>query len=149
MPTSYKYILWSAFNSEGLFGLTQDLKKPKKNQKYLIFKDKEENENSVNSIWLTIKPDHMKQNFLNSLRPIFIELKDQIQAKVNNLNKAQEELLEKVFTFGNVLENQLMKEVFPKDIAKVMLWINSNKYEEAFGGISLFNMEEVNMDIKI
>ena len=91
MPTSYKYILWSAFNSEGLFGLTQDLKKPKKNQKYLIFKDKEENENSSTKPFILAR-HQMKRNLLHTLFQLRFSLKlfRNMQDTINTAPYSQE-----------------------------------------------------------
>ncbi len=37
MPPSYKYLLWSASTGSCLFDMPADKRKPKKNQKYLIY----------------------------------------------------------------------------------------------------------------
>ena len=141
IPTSYKYLLWSAGTSSSLFDLGYDKKRTKKNQKYLIHEEKQKIEQGLNDIWLYIKPEEWKKKALSIIQPAFIKAKENIQKKVHDLLRAKNELLAEVSGLGALIQNELWAKFPPSDIAQTILWVASKKHERELSVVPLFGIQ--------
>lgn len=142
LPNSYKYLMWSAESGRSLFNSICEKKKPKKNQKYLIYEQKQKIEQGLNDIWSVITPDEDKKSFLVSIQPFLINFKQRVQTRVEGLLRAKNELVQEIKTLGNFLETQVVPKFWPRDVARLMLWVDSKKHEKELSTLLVFGVQE-------
>eukprot|EP00826_Nyctotherus_ovalis_P048492 TRINITY_DN5720_c0_g7_i1.p1 TRINITY_DN5720_c0_g7~~TRINITY_DN5720_c0_g7_i1.p1 ORF type:complete len:380 (-),score=103.80 TRINITY_DN5720_c0_g7_i1:101-1240(-) len=142
LPNSYKYLIWSAESGRSLFDPIYEKKKHKKHQKYLLYEQKLKIEEGLNDIWLIINPDEDKKSFLASIQPFLINFKQRIQAKVEKLFKAKNELMQEIGTLGNFLETRVVPKFWSHDVAKFILWVDSKKHEKELSTVTAFGLRE-------
>lgn len=146
IPSSYRYFLWSAESNQSLFDFSLEAIKPKKNQKYLIYESKQKIEQELNHIWSLLNCTACEQEILTRIQPLLIASKKTVKNKLQNFLNAKDELLREISTLGNLIDRELLQKFHEIDIAKILLWIESNKFEKKFSIASLFNMKSCKMD---
>lgn len=145
LPASYKYLIWSANSGRSLFDLLHEKKKLKKNQKYLLYEEKQKSEQGLNDIWSTITPDENKKAILSAIQPILVEFKKNINNKIHEFLKVKNELLLEVTMLGNLIDNEILTKFYPEDLAKVLLWIDSKSDEKELSMTSVFDIKDLEL----
>jgi len=142
MPSSYRFLLWSASENTSLFDSQFEKKKPKKNQKYLIYEEKKKIEQGLNDVWSVIEPEDWKRKILMMMQPNIIKSKENIKKKVFEFLKAKNELLLEINKMSNIVHNEVFPKFWPQDIARTELWIHSKKHEKELSVSSLFDIKQ-------
>lgn len=145
LPNSYKYLMWSAESGRSLFDQLYEKKKPKKNQKYLIYEEKQKTQQGLNDIWSIIAPSEEKKGFLASIQPILIEFKKRLQIRVHEFMKVKNELMLEISMLGNYLDAEVVNKFWTQDIAKILLWIDSKKHEKELSPVAVFGIEDLEL----
>lgn len=140
IPTSYKYLLWSSGTNTSLFDSGYEKKKPKKNQKYLIYEEQKKIEQGLNDIWSIIEPDEWKKKTLSYIQPQFIKAKESLTRKVHEFLAAKNALLGEVTAVTKLVQNEIWPKFWPTDVAKGMLWAESKKHEKELSVELLFGI---------
>ena len=120
----------------------------KKNQKYLIFEEKQKIEQGLNDIWSIINTTEEKKAALAYTRPIFVKCQERIKEKVLGLLKAKNELLAEVGVLGEIIEKEVFTRFWPKDIGKGLMWLESKKNESELSSVSIFDIPEEDLITK-
>jgi len=144
LPDSYKYLLWSAKSGKSLFDSVYEKKRTKKNQKYLIHEQKQKTQQELNDIWSVIAPDEKKKAFLVSIQPIVIEFKKQVQDKVKEFIEAKNRLMLEISKLRYYLDSEVINNFSVRDMAKVLLWIESKKHEKELSATQVFEIKDLN-----
>lgn len=148
VPIGYKYMLWAAKSQASLIEKLHDTKKPKKNQKYLLYEEKQVTEHPLNSLWPILSLTEDNKHFLANVKPLVLEASSQLQAKTCSFLKAKEEFLLEVYKLGNLINANILPKLLPSDVAKALIWLESKKYEKELTVASLFEIKELEPNVK-
>lgn len=134
-------MLWSADAGASIFDSVYEKKKPKKNQKYLIFEEKQKVEQGFNEIWTVITHDEKKKQILRNLQPFLIEFKKRIQASIHNFLYAKNQLVTEIGLLSNLIDTEILGKFLAEDVTKALLWIESKKHEKELSIESVFELQ--------
>jgi len=145
LPAGYRYVLWAAKSNASLLETFSDSKKPKKNQKYLIHAEKKKTDNPLNSLWSILNLSEEKKHFFVACRSLVIESFNHLQTKLHNLLTSKEDFLLEVYKLGSIINTGILPKLTINELAKSLLWVESNKCEKELSLASLFESKEVEM----
>eukprot|EP00826_Nyctotherus_ovalis_P040361 TRINITY_DN3975_c0_g1_i5.p1 TRINITY_DN3975_c0_g1~~TRINITY_DN3975_c0_g1_i5.p1 ORF type:complete len:495 (-),score=165.75 TRINITY_DN3975_c0_g1_i5:23-1507(-) len=145
LPNSYKYLLWSAESGRSLFDPLYEKKKPKKNQKYLLYEEQQKSQQGLNDIWSVISPDEEKKSFLAKIQPKLIDYKKKIEMRVHSFMKVKNELMLEIAMLGNYVDTEVTSKLWVQDVGRGLLWIESKKHEKELSSVEVFGIEDLEL----
>jgi len=145
LPTSYKYLIWSAKSGTSLFDQLYEKKKYKKNQKYLIYEEELKSQQGLSDIWSVVTPDEEKKSFLVNIQPTLMRAHERVGMRIHQFIRVKNELMLDIGMLGNYLDSEVIPKFWPRDVAKIMLWIDSKKHEKELSSTSVFKIEDLEL----
>jgi hypothetical protein len=76
-------------------------------------------------VWNIISPDDWKKRLLLEVQPNLVESRNRISKKVQELFKAKDELIKEIQVLYNYAETALLSKIWPVDLAKLLIWVES------------------------
>jgi len=117
--------MWSACSDSSLFDGNFDLKKHKKNHKYLIYETEMKMQEKWNEIWKFVGHDDIKKHILADLQPAIVECKNKISNKIHEFLKVKRELQDECNKIENLINNEILSKFLPSEVAKTVLWLET------------------------
>lgn len=143
LPVGYRFVLWTAKSNTSLLESFSDSKKPKKNQKYLIYEEKQKADHPLNALWPLLNLSEEKKTFFLACKSLIIDSFNQLQAKLNALLTSKEDFLLEVYKLGSIINTAILPKLSINELAKSLLWVEAKRYEKELSLALLFESKQL------
>jgi len=137
LPESYLYLIWAAKHDSGLFNpeniCIDGLIKPKINV---------EEENSIEKICLSVKPDECEQVLITKSKRDLIEAGDQLKSKIHKFIEAKNDLYEEAKKLHTYINENLITKLSVNLIGSFLNWLQLNNSRQEFKANSVFELKK-------